>query len=184
VSAFTAARGSGLSDTHGSALRQTWPTLLPQDPTKDLQRLEHTLLDFESHSDAFYYCSLYVSSIQYRVRRRDLRIPAHFDWTCLRLRGQALRHLQLEINDVQGAAVPDAILACIAALAAQEPQAYSPPRLEMPRTESPLAGYQALDLVRHMRPLTAHVMAMYSMVGQRGGIDHIGSFGLSHLLAL
>ncbi|KPI37256.1 uncharacterized protein AB675_1520 [Cyphellophora attinorum] len=136
---------------HHEAIQQTWPFLLPPDPTRDRQRLEDTLFEFESHSDAFYYCSLYVSSIQYRVRRRNIQIPAQFDWTCLKLRAQALRHLQFEINSVQGATVPDAILACVAALAAQEPQAYSALRLHTPRTESPLARYQALNLERSHR---------------------------------
>lgn len=166
-------------------MAETWPTLRPADPAIESDTVENILFGFETMSDAFYYCSLYVSSIQYRVRRRDeVQIPTHIDWTCLKLKAQALRYLQLEIDALQGAAVPDSILCCIAALAAQEPHAYSQPHYRTKRVESVLGRYSGLNLVRYMRPLIAHVMAMYSMVNQRGGLDQVSAFGLSHLLAL
>ncbi len=105
-------------------------------------------------------------------------------WMSLRLKVKALRCLQTEIDDLRGGLAPDVLLNTIAALASQEPCPVSQPCWTRARNESPIAQFQLMNLVRYMRPLEAHGLAMYQLVGQRGGLTKIGAFGLPNLLAL
>lgn len=101
----------------------------------------------------------------------------------LELKVKALHHLRQYLVNLSGT-IPDHLFTTIVALASHE---VHPRALEFSQVQcsvSPMARTQLLDLVSNMNFVPTHMDALYTIVGQKGGLSNIYSYGVASTVAL
>ncbi|KAJ9613312.1 hypothetical protein H2200_003254 [Cladophialophora chaetospira] len=184
---FTDRSGYVENPSHSDLLAITynWTRLVPIETKPGIFPLVRTFLEFANQNDAFYFCSLYTSTIHASVLQHGPDGLNRLSALSLELKGKALQCLQQDINATGSSMPSDIVINVIAALAAQEPdQNALTLRRGHHQRQSPLVKAQLLDVIAYMKPEIAHVMAMYQLVERRGGIQNIKTFGVAYLVAL